>query len=87
MLFEHLYKQALLELVICSFQVRPLLEENSNIVPIIRGCTHDPLHKQLLVDVWWVLVHHALWKVVGGVVSMRWWVKEGWGAYLPYMGL
>ena len=36
------------------------------LVPIIRGCIHNPLHEQLLVDVWWVLVHHALGKVVGG---------------------
>src|ERR1700733_14808700 len=27
------------------------------------------------------------WGRGGGVVSVRWQVKGGWGAYLPYMGL
>ena len=36
------------------------------LIPIIRGCTHDPPHKQLLMDVWQVLVCCALGKVMGG---------------------
>ena len=40
------------------------------LVPVIRGCIHDPLHEQLLMDVWQVLVHHALGMVVVGVLSV-----------------
>jgi hypothetical protein len=36
------------------------------LVPVVRGCTRDPPHEQLLVDVWRVLVRRALGKVVGG---------------------
>ena len=56
------------------------------LIPIVRGCTCNAPHEQLLVDMWQVLVHCALGKVVG-VVSVRRQVKEGWGAYLPYTGL
>jgi hypothetical protein len=36
------------------------------LIPIVRGSTCDPPHEQLLMDVWRVLVHCALGKVVGG---------------------
>jgi hypothetical protein len=36
------------------------------LVPVVRGSTRDPPHKQLLMDMWWVLVRCALGKVVGG---------------------
>jgi hypothetical protein len=36
------------------------------LVPVVRGCTRDAPHEQLLVDVWRVLVRRALGKVVGG---------------------
>ena len=36
------------------------------LIPVVRECTHDPPHEQLLVDMWQVLVHRVLGKVVGG---------------------
>jgi hypothetical protein len=36
------------------------------LVPVVRGSTCNPPHKQLLMDVWQVLVRRALGKVVGG---------------------
>jgi hypothetical protein len=36
------------------------------LVPVVRGSTCNLPHEQLLMDVWRVLVHHALGKVVGG---------------------
>jgi hypothetical protein len=36
------------------------------LVPVVRGCTCNSPHEQLLVDVWWMLICRALGKVVGG---------------------
>ena len=32
---------------------------------------------------WFIMLWGRWW----GVISMRWQIKEGWGAYLPHMGL
>jgi hypothetical protein len=36
------------------------------VITLIRGSICNPPHEQLLMDMWWVLVCHALGKVVGG---------------------